>query len=954
MIRERLFFSVSLWAIALASWAAAITNLELHSATRGYENATRSFDLPYRVPILGLNGDWLGLESLRLQDQLDAIREANITWIRQEIAWDTVATGAAGSYDWQQLDRLLSTLHDFTEIELIAWFTSPPTGISTEELPAAMAEFASGFANRYGESIDHYQIGERIENVDRYAAILAAVTPSIQEHNPLARIITAPMTVPPAADQLSELYALEANQFWDIVALSPDPWISAPTDRRDDPQLNPISQLFMVREKMRQEREGNKPIWLMDLQWHDSLPQENFTLHQHLFQRALREWPWLGVIFLDEEKGEEWARSSEFKELQNSTPQDGLYALDHEAIQYTGQWSFQNRAADYSREIQSELIFPFYGREIALLLREDAWHTVLYLNIDGEAANALPSTRGQRGYLILTSADRRPHTALTTVARQLPLEEHELHLTGGGGDTRFALLGIGVSSGNLAEPYERQIAFATVSLFVSTLFAGFSTLPFVIPIVNRFAQYRETLRDHWVVDIRSEPASTRSSAFSTLLACSSYLLLQTQSHLYVSLAATAILWFLFVRNRILGLTFVMFTLPLFRLPIQLAQLHFPPAEYLLLVTLAAELSVRIVQWRQSILKLITARWQALDTLILLWLGLGATTLLWARWLEPAVTDWRTLFLEPAIFYLLLRMHARETTNQRQLVIGLLCGAALTAAIGIIQLLSGMEFATAESGVRRLLSVYGSPNHAALFFGRCLPYAIALWCTTKDSRFRLGAAGIAFTLLSATLLTQSFAALLLGLPVMILAVSWATRQRWIRLVCLALLIIFILTVLLGGRWSDWLNWEEGSLFVRWNVWRSAIEMWSDHPLRGLGLDQFLYAYRDTYIAPDAWQDPDISHPHNFLLDVWLRLGILGVGLFLVMQWQFWRAHIPIIRHLRNVSHWGAWLSFASATSMLYLLAHGWVDNSIFVLDLAHLFAFQMATAAARPDETATHS
>ncbi len=953
MIRERLIFSVSVWAIALASWAAAITHLELRSATRGYEDATRTVDLPYRVPILGWNGDWLSLDADRLQEQLNAIREANIRWIRQEIAWGAAATGDA-SRNGEELDRFLSALRDFPEIQLIAWFTSPPTGIAAEQIPAAMAEYVAEFATRYGETVDHYQIGTAIEDVEWYATILAAVTSTLQERDPVARIITAPMRAPLAVDQLAEIYALEANQFWDIVAVSTDPLISAPSNRRVDPQLNPLSQLFLVREKLRQQQEGHKPIWLVDLRWHDSLPQEKFTLLQQLFHRALREWPWLGVIFLPLQEGESWVQSSEFQEWRSSAPQDGRYAMDHEAIQYSGQWTFQNGAADYSRDILSELTFPFTGREVALLLREDAWHTVLYLSVDGEAADALPSIQRGRSYLILTSADRQPQKTLTTVARQLSLAEHVLQLTGGGGDTHYALLGISVSSGNLAEPYERQIAFATVGLFLATVFAGSTALPFAIPIAKRFTRQRVAWRERLALATGPEPISTRSLGFSALLAGASYLLLQAQLHPYASLAATAVLWLLFVRNRVLGLSFVLFALPLARLPIHWADLHFPPAEYLLLITLAAELTVRTFHWRQSILKLVTTRWQALDLLTLLWLSLGAVTLLWARWPEPALTDWRTLFLEPAIFYGLLRLHAGESNRQGLLVIGLLSGAALVAAIGIFQLLNGTVFATAESGVRRLVSVYGSPNHAALFFGRCLPYAVTLWWFAKDSRARrFAAAGITLILLSAILLTQSFAALLLGLPVMILAVSWATRLRWIRRVCLALLILFILTVLLGGRWNDWLNWQEGSLFVRWNVWWSALEMWHDHPLRGLGLDQFLYAYRDTYIAPDAWQDPDISHPHNVLLDVWLRLGILGVGLFFATQWQFWRAHWPIIRRKRTVSHWSRWLCFASATSMVYLFAHGWVDNSIFVLDLAHLFAFQMATAAALRNETTTH-
>ena len=54
------------------------------------------------------------------------------------------------------------------------------------------------------------------------------------------------------------------------------------------------------------------------------------------------------------------------------------------------------------------------------------------------------------------------------------------------------------------------------------------------------------------------------------------------------------------------------------------------------------------------------------------------------------------------------------------------------------------------------------------------------------------------------------------------------------------------------------------------------MIANHPLRGVGLDGFLYAYRSRYVLPSAWEEPNLSHPHNLLLDAWTRLGLAGVA------------------------------------------------------------------------------
>ena len=53
------------------------------------------------------------------------------------------------------------------------------------------------------------------------------------------------------------------------------------------------------------------------------------------------------------------------------------------------------------------------------------------------------------------------------------------------------------------------------------------------------------------------------------------------------------------------------------------------------------------------------------------------------------------------------------------------------------------------------------------------------------------------------------------------------------------------------------------------------MLRDHPAWGVGLDQFVSQY-PRYIKPDAWQERFTSHPHNLILDFYVRLGLLGLA------------------------------------------------------------------------------
>jgi putative inorganic carbon (HCO3(-)) transporter len=125
---------------------------------------------------------------------------------------------------------------------------------------------------------------------------------------------------------------------------------------------------------------------------------------------------------------------------------------------------------------------------------------------------------------------------------------------------------------------------------------------------------------------------------------------------------------------------------------------------------------------------------------------------------------------------------------------------------------------------------------------------------------------------------------------------------------------------------------GTGFFRVSVWESAIAMIRDHPIFGVGLDNFLYEY-PKYINPDAWREPNLSHPHNIVLDFWARLGIAGV---VVLGWFiigfYWRG----IRNLGKLGRTGRALVIGLMSSMAAALAHGVIDAAYFYVDLAFVF------------------
>ncbi len=316
----------------------------------------------------------------------------------------------------------------------------------------------------------------------------------------------------------------------------------------------------------------------------------------------------------------------------------------------------------------------------------------------------------------------------------------------------------------------------------------------------------------------------------------------------------------------------------------------------------------------------------------------------------ALREWRTVFLMAAILALGLALTlqtARKLAQDVNIIVGgWLLGAALMATAALLLYPDASVIIPAE-GVNRLRAFYGSPNNLALYLERTLAVTLALALYRTEWRVRLICLLLALPQAAAWLLTFSRAGLLLALPVMLLALwigGWvllgrAQRSRrvlWLIAGIVALAILALLPFAGSERFSNLASTAQGTGFFRLNLWRSSWEMGRDHPLLGVGPDNFLYAYRSQYILPQAWMEPNLNHPHTWLLDWWTRLGLPG----LVMGLLFWGLVLygAVVRIGAKVSpaQWPA-LYVGIAAAVLAALAHGLLDVSYALPDLMAVWA-----------------
>jgi O-antigen ligase len=116
------------------------------------------------------------------------------------------------------------------------------------------------------------------------------------------------------------------------------------------------------------------------------------------------------------------------------------------------------------------------------------------------------------------------------------------------------------------------------------------------------------------------------------------------------------------------------------------------------------------------------------------------------------------------------------------------------------------------------------------------------------------------------------------------------------------------------------------------------MLRDHPLLGVGLDNFGYLYYHVYLRPGGTPEPNLSHPHNWVLHLWLQLGLLGLLAFGWLLVRLWAR----LRTAQAVSP--TWLAVGVIGAVTDTLVHGLLDNSYFLVDLAFVWWLCLAIGA----------
>ncbi len=796
---------------------------------------------------------------------------------------------------------------------------------------------------------------------------------------------------------LRAIYQNGGGHFFDGVAGKAYGFDTGPEDRRVDPGLLNFSRIILLREEMERHGDIEKPLWASHFGWNslpvgwqgqtsiwgqtDPVTQARWTVAA--FQRALSEWPWAGGFILENWQpaasldNARWGFSlrradgslsvaaeslrSE-KSSFNSFLWPGIYSASVPAAEYSGEWEFSNLGADIAEEGRSTVDIPFVGNTLAVIARRDNYRAYLYVTLDGRPSTILP--RDERGaYQVLTSPDYQPRIEMLPLAHvNGPPAQHRIRIEAERGWDQWAIAGYAVGNDVNTRAYDLPAAgLAMLALGLAAVAVQLSrqtgTGPWLPEQAGRLAA---AMGDglHFVLALTASAAVWIGASLTwggalpnlfrrlgdgppILITALTAGVFYFSPWLLLTLLALVGLFVLIHARPSIGLALIMFFTPYYLLPRPLFDRAFSMVEVISLLTFAAWAihqlaSRRSADWPTP--RILYARMTDLDRAIALFVLVSIVSVSWAEIKGVAVTELRQMVLEPVIVYLVMRTMPLTPAERWRIVDLLMLTGIIVAVVGFYQIVTGTALIAAEGGALRLRSVFGTPNNVALFLGRLIPICLAMSLMSRTRR-RVIYAGAGLLMLGCTVLTLSKGGLLLGIPAgaVVVLILWAGRPGLVAAgIGLAGLALSMIPLSSHPRFQTLFDLGSGSSFFRVQLWQSTLRMLADHPLTGVGLDQFLYQYRGRYILPEAWQQPDLSQPHNVLLNYWVRLGIIGLAAGIWLQVAFWRQAWIVRRHLRAEQSEDRALVIGLMGSMAAFLAHGMVDEVHFVIDLAFIF------------------
>jgi hypothetical protein len=286
---------------------------------------------------------------------LQLTQNAGFDWVRQQVVWRDIEDPTANIYGWEELDRIVETVHAYGRKLLVNVVRSPSAYNATNGLPddpATLGRFLEQMAQRYGAKIHAYEIwnepnlahenGGNIvpEDVGHYVEVLKEAYTRIKAVNPEAVVLAAAssssgVTDPNIALSDEEFYRAmysynggEVRGYFDVQAVHPggaanppdtlwpenpsfiEGCTPAPDRCWNDDETHYFRHIENVRRWMEEYGMAEKEVWITEYGWATPNNTPGYEFGNFISQeqqaeyitaairRAYEQYPFVGNLFL--------------------------------------------------------------------------------------------------------------------------------------------------------------------------------------------------------------------------------------------------------------------------------------------------------------------------------------------------------------------------------------------------------------------------------------------------------------------------------------------------------------------------------------------------------------------------------------------------------------------------------------------------------------------------------
>jgi hypothetical protein len=290
----------------------------------------------------------LYLDGLAWQDRgrvLEISKNAEIYWIRQQVAWGDIEH-EPGVYYWDELDHIVDDAHN-AGVNLLLSVVRAPTwatpdgsnGMPSAEHFGTFANFMGSMANRYRGKVQAYEIwneqnlahenGGTVASADHYVGMLAASYDAIKGQDAQAIVVSGgpsstetnePSIAVSDVDFMRQM--LNNPEFRaDVIGLHPGGQLNPPDAMwPDNPGPGPSWQdsrefyfrrIEDIRQVMVESGWGDRQVWLTEFGWATANNTPGYEYGNQISFEQQAEWivrafekgryeyaPWVGAMFL--------------------------------------------------------------------------------------------------------------------------------------------------------------------------------------------------------------------------------------------------------------------------------------------------------------------------------------------------------------------------------------------------------------------------------------------------------------------------------------------------------------------------------------------------------------------------------------------------------------------------------------------------------------------------------